>query len=335
MPWRALPGQVPDPYHVWLSEIMLQQTTVAAVFPYFERFLRRFPTLGALATAPQEAVLQAWAGLGYYARARNLHGCAGLVAAQGGFPKDLSGLRALPGIGEYTAAAIASIAFGVPVVPVDGNVARVAARIFAIEEPLPAARGTIAAAAYALGQDPAAALRPGDFTQALFDLGATVCMPRAPVCQLCPWRGGCAARIAGIAAALPRKVPKRTRPLRFGAQFWLEDSQGWVLLRRRPSRGLLGGMLELPGTEWRGEPWAAADAMRFAPQPASWQFAGQARHGFTHFELRLDVYRAAVDHIDSPGLLRSGGTLDGEALPAVMQRCVRIAKEKQAPFISL
>ena len=334
MPWRAVPGETSDPYRVWLSEIMLQQTTVAAVRPYFERFLQRFPTVAALAAAPEEAVLQVWAGLGYYARARNLHRCAQLVAGSGGFPHDLVGLRALPGIGDYTASAIASIAFGMPVVPVDGNVERVAARLFAIGEPLPGARAAIAAAARGLGADPAAQARPADFTQALFDLGATVCTARAPACAICPWQGPCAARGEGLAAELPRRAAKKARPVRYGAQFWLEDRAGSVLLRRRPPEGLLGGMLELPGTEWRMEPWTECDALLHAPQRADWRLAGQARHGFTHFELRLDVYRACVARIASSGLLRPRDALSGEALPTVMRRCIRVAQEMATTFTS-
>jgi len=321
----AAPGEAPDPYRVWLSEIMLQQTTVAAVGPYFERFLARFPTVAALAQAPEDAVLQAWAGLGYYARARNLHRAAALVAAHGAFPADLTGLKALPGIGDYTAAAIASIAFAVPVVPVDGNVERVAARIFAIDRPLPAARAEIAAAARTLGHDPAAAARPADFTQALFDLGATICTPRAPACALCPWRDPCRARSAGTAPDLPRKLPKKPRPTRFGAHFWLQDATGALLLRRRPAQGLLGGMLELPGTPWRSDPWPEPEALDLAPQPAPWRLAGQARHGFTHFELLIDVYRAVTAQIDAPGLLRPRETLPQEALPTLMRRCIEIA----------
>jgi A/G-specific adenine glycosylase len=327
MPWRAIPGEMADPYRVWLSEIMLQQTTVATVGPYFERFLARFATVAALAAAPEEAVLQAWAGLGYYARARNLHRCARIVAAAGGFPRDLAGLRALPGVGEYTAAAIASIAFGVPVVPVDGNVERVASRVFAITQPLPAARGPIARAARLLGDDPAAVARPADFTQALFDLGATICTPRAPACAICPWQAECAGRAAGLAPDLPNKAPRKARPLRYGAHFWLEDAKGAVLLRRRPPTGLLGGLLELPGTAWRSEPWGEAEALGQAPQPAPWRRAGQARHGFTHFELHLDVYCATVDVIAGPALLRPRDSLATAALPTVMQRCIRLVQE--------
>lgn len=326
MPWRAAPGEVPDPYRVWLSEIMLQQTTVATVGPYFDRFLARFPTVGALAAADEDSVLQAWAGLGYYARARNLHRCAQIVAATGGFPSDFSGLRALPGIGDYTAAAVASIAFGVPVVPVDGNVERVASRVFAIDRPLPAARAAIAAAARTLGHDPAAIARPADFTQALFDLGATICTPRTPACALCPWRDRCAALAAGIQAALPVKAPKPSRPMRFGAHFWLESASGEVLLGRRPPTGLLGGMLELPGTAWRAEPWSRSDALAHAPQPADWQLGGTAKHVFTHFELRADVYWAKVESIEAAGLRRAVKSLAGEALPTVMRRCIEIAR---------
>ncbi len=334
MPWRAVPGEPPDPYRVWLSEIMLQQTTVAAVGPYFARFMARFPTVGALAAAEEDAVLQAWAGLGYYARARNLHRCAKIVAASGGFPCDLAGLRALPGVGEYTAAALASIAFGIPVVPVDGNVERVAARVFAIDRPLPASRAEIAAAARTLGRDPAAIARPADFTQALFDLGATICTPRTPACALCPWRPDCVARAAGIEATLPVKAPKPVRPIRYGVHFWLEDASGDVLLRRRPSTGLLGGMLELPGTAWRTEPWSRPDALIHAPQPADWQFCGTARHGFTHFELRADVHWARVDCIDAPGLHRNANGLADEALPTVMRRCIELARKHAGSFTS-
>jgi len=332
MPWRAAPGEVSDPYRVWLSEIMLQQTTVAAVGPYFARFLERFPTVGALAAADDDAVLQAWAGLGYYARARNLHRCAKIVAAMGEFPNDLTALRALPGIGEYTAAAVASIAFGVPVVPVDGNVERVAARVFAIDRPLPSARAEIVACARTLGHDPAASARPADFTQALFDLGATICTPRTPACTLCPWRESCIARAAGLQSTLPRKAPKAARPMRYGAHFWLQSASGDVLLARRPPTGLLGGMLELPGTAWRSEPWSRDEAIAHAPQGAEWQLGGTARHAFTHFELFADVYWANVEQIVAPGECRPLDALFGEALPTMMRRCIDIAQKSSAVF---
>jgi A/G-specific adenine glycosylase len=322
LPWRAAADAPVDPYRVWLSEIMLQQTTVAAVIPYYENFLARFPDVQALAAAPEEAVMQAWAGLGYYARARNLHACAKEVAVAGGFPVTIEGLRALPGIGPYTAAAIGAIAFGVPVVPVDGNVERVVSRLFAITEALPAAKSKIQTAAAQLGADPAARARPSDFAQALFDLGATICTATAPVCPLCPWLRECAGRRAGIAAELPRKAPKRDRPLRHGAHFWLVDAQEKVLLRRRPPRGLLGGMTELPGTPWRADRWTESEALAHAPMPAAWYAAGEVRHGFTHFELFIDLYAAAVPRIEAEGFLRDAGSLEGEALPSLMRKCV-------------
>ncbi len=325
LPWRARPGEAVDPYRIWLSEIMLQQTTVAAAIPYYENFVTRFPTIAVLAAAPLDAVLAAWAGLGYYARARNLHACARAVVAAGGFPRDFSGLLALPGIGPYTAAAVGAIAFGLPAVPVDGNVERVTARLFAIEALLPAAKPAIQAAAAALGADPDAIARPSDFAQALFDLGATICTPTNPACALCPWRDPCAGRRAGIAADLPRRAPKRLRPLRHGAHFWLTDAAGNVLLRQRPPHGLLGGMTELPGTAWRDAAWPAEEALLHAPMHADWRPAGQVRHGFTHFELHLDLFAARVDRIDAEGFLRPVTALADAALPSVMRKCVRLA----------
>jgi A/G-specific adenine glycosylase len=325
LPWRAEPGETPDPYRVWLSEIMLQQTTVTAVIPYYERFVSRFPTVQALAAAPLDTVLSAWAGLGYYARARNLHACAIAVAAAGGFPTDLAGLQALPGIGIYTAAAIGAIAFGIPMVPVDGNVERVVSRVFAIEEALPAAKPVLRAAAGRLGADPAAQARPSDFAQALFDLGAGVCTPAVPACAVCPWMTSCAARGMGIQASLPRKVPKKARPVRFGVHFWLTDGQGRVLLRTRPYKGLLGGMTELPGTEWRAEPWTVQEALTVAPMAAEWRGAGQVRHGFTHFELIIDVLAGQVKQIEAQGFAHPVDALADAALPSVMWKCVRMA----------
>ncbi|MCF3947923.1 A/G-specific adenine glycosylase [Acidiphilium iwatense] len=290
LPWRAAPGVRADPYRVWLSEIMLQQTTVGAVIPYFRRFIERFPTVAALAQAPEDDVLGLWAGLGYYARARNLIACARVVAGMGGFPETIEALRALPGIGGYTAAAIGAIAFDRPVVPVDGNVERVAARIFAIEASLPKAKPTIAAAAARLGEQAAARRAPSDFAQALFDLGATICTPRNPSCMICPWRDACSAHRRGIAEELPRKEKKAVRPVRFGTVFLLRDSVGMIGLRRRPPKGLLGGMFELPGTDWESAmpetepPIAATD----------WRDAGTIRHVFTHFELSLRVMAASV-----------------------------------------
>lgn len=313
-----------DPYRVWLSEIMLQQTTVTAVIPYFERLVSRFPSVDALAAAPLDDVLSSWAGLGYYARARNLHACAQAVTALGDFPRDLAGLQALPGIGVYTAAAIGAIAFGLPVVPVDGNVERVASRLFAIETPLPAAKPAIREAADRLGADPDAQARPSDFAQALFDLGATICTPTSPACGLCPWMADCTGRKAGIAASLPRKAPKRVRPIRHGVHFWLSDARDQVLLRRRPPTGLLGGMTELPGTPWRDAPWSVAEAMAHAPAEADWRPAGQVRHGFTHFELILDLFAARAPVIEAAGMVRPIASLGGAALASVMRKCVRV-----------
>ncbi len=325
LPWR----ETADPYRIWLSEIMLQQTTVTAVVPYYEKFLARFPDVHALAAAPDEAVMHAWAGLGYYARARNLHACAKAVAARGAFPREVAELRALPGIGEYTAAAVAAIAFGKPVVPVDGNVERVASRLFAIEAPLPAAKSVLREAAARLGTDEAARTRPADFVQALFDLGATICTPASPTCGICPWMRVCEGRKCGIAATLPRKAPKPVRPLRHGAHFWLIDDKGHVLLRRRPPSGLLGGMTELPGTPWRAEHWSEPEALTHAPMRADWRRAGEVRHGFTHFELHLALYAAAVPRIDGSGFLRPATTLADEALPSLMRKCVAALKSFQ------
>lgn len=326
LPWRAPPGIPPDPYRVWLSEIMLQQTTAAAVVPYFARFIERFPSFAALAAAPEAEVLAAWAGLGYYARARNLHRTARIVAAQG-LPRTPEALARLPGIGTYTAAAIAAIAFGVPVVPVDGNVVRVLARRHAITEPLPGALALIHSAAQALVADPSVVSRAGDFAQALFDLGATICRPAEPACVLCPWTRACRARTAGIAASLPRKAPKPVRPHRYGAHFWLADDAGNVLLRRRPASGLLGGMTELPGTAWRSDPWPIAEALKAAPMKATWHPLGEVRHGFTHFTLSLSVFAAHVRHIRADGFLCPAAALADEALPSVMRKCVRLAEQ--------
>lgn len=329
LPWRAAAGDAPDPYRIWLSEVMLQQTTVAAVGPRFRRFLDRFPTVDALAAAPEAAVMEEWAGLGYYARARNLHACARAVAARGGsFPDTEAGLRALPGIGAYTAAAIAAIAFGRPVVPVDGNVERVAARVFAVAAPLPGAKPRLAALAQGFMGDAAAQARPGDFAQALFDLGATLCTPRAPACALCPWQTACAARAAGMQEALPAKAPKRARPLRHGAHFLLTDGAGLLLLRRRPPRGLLGGMLEVPGTPWRETPWPAEEAMAHAPRPGlDWRAVpGEARHGFTHFELAMRLFAATLPRLEPAEAEEARPLAGAEAvLPTAMRQLLRLA----------
>ncbi len=330
LPWRAGPGETADPYHVWLSEIMLQQTVVNTVIPYYRRFLALFPTIEAMAAAPEEDVLKAWAGLGYYARARNLHACARAVSQLGGFPTDADGLRKLPGIGAYTAAAIAAIAFGQPLVPVDGNVERVAARVFAIDAPLPGARRAIGAAAATLNREPVARSRASDFAQSLFDLGATICTPRNPACAICPWMAGCAGRRQGIAATLPVKAAKPVRPHRFGAAFLLTDASGRVLLQRRPPTGLLGGMTELPGTTWRPEPWGEPEAAAHAPARADWRRLGSVLHVFSHFALTLDVYEGSVEAVPAArlqqGFLRAPHALAGEALPSLMRKCLALSR---------
>jgi A/G-specific adenine glycosylase len=269
LPWRAQAGECPDPYRVWLSEIMLQQTTVAHARPYFEAFIRRWPTVEALAAAADSEVMAAWAGLGYYARARNLLACARRVAGElgGQFPDDEPELRRLPGIGRYTAAAIAAIAFGRRAVAVDANVERIVARLFAVEESLPAVRPRLHALADGLVPDQAA----GDFTQAMMELGQTICTPRNPDCGRCPLAGHCAAFASGRASFYPVKAPRAARPHREGVAYWLEND-GEVLLVRRPSSGLLGGMLALPEHE---------------PERADWLDAGAVDHVFTHFELRM------------------------------------------------
>ena len=247
LPWRALPGQASDPYRVWLSEIMLQQTTVKAVGPYFEKFTARWPTVAALGSASLDDVLRMWAGLGYYSRARNLHACAVTVLREhgGAFPDSEDGLRALPGIGPYTAAAIAAIAFGRQTMPVDGNIERVVSRLFAVEDPLPKAKPRIQALATTL----LGASRGGDSAQALMDLGATICTPKKPACALCPLNDNCAARARGDQETFPRKAPKKTGTLRRGAGFVVTRG-GELLVRTRAEKGLLGGMTEVPTSEW-------------------------------------------------------------------------------------
>jgi A/G-specific adenine glycosylase len=281
------------PYIVWLSEIMLQQTTVATVGDYFHRFVKRWPSVEALAAAPIDEVLSAWAGLGYYARARNLHACARVVAEQhaGRFPEDEAALLALPGIGRYTAAAIRAIAFNQPASAVDGNVERVIARLYALETPLPDAKPEIQARAAKLVPPS----RAGDYAQAMMDLGATVCTPRSPRCVICPLMQACRARKLGIAEELPRRAPKADKPTRRGLAFVLARKDGAILLRKRPSKGLLGGMDEVPSSPWREGKLSIAEALKQAPVPANWKvLEGGVRHTFTHFHLELAVARATA-----------------------------------------
>jgi A/G-specific adenine glycosylase len=323
LPWRAMPGETPDPYRVWLSEIMLQQTTVRAVAPYFARFAARWPDVRALAAAPLDDVLKLWAGLGYYARARNLHACAKAVVEchDARFPKAEAELAALPGIGPYTAAAIAAIAFDAPAAAVDGNVERVVARLFAVEQELPAAKPEIRRLAERL----VPLQRSGDFAQALMDLGASICTPKKPACVLCPWRDACAARRRGDPETFPLKAPKKEGRLRRGAAFVVVRADGSVLVRSRAPKGLLGGMTEVPTSEWTPD---FAGGMQFAPRlgqvTPNWRRRpGVVTHVFTHFPLELVVYVAAVsDDAVAPDGARwiARADLPGEAFPNLMRK---------------
>jgi A/G-specific adenine glycosylase len=323
LPWRAAPGERPDPYRVWLSEIMLQQTTTKAVAPYFARFIARWPNVRALAAAPLEELLKLWAGLGYYARARHLHACAKAVVARHGgcFPQTVAALADLPGVGPYTAAAIAAIAFATPVAAVDGNAERVMARLYAVEDELPAAKQKIRRLAESL----VPVERAGDFAQALMDLGATICTPKMPACALCPWTSACAARRRGDPEAFPAKAPKKEGRLRRGAAFVVLRSDGFVLVRSRPPRGLLGGMTEVPTTQWTHDFDGGAElAPRLGRVQPNWRrIAGVVTHTFTHFPLELVVYVAEVysDATTPPRarwVARAG--LADEALPNVMRK---------------
>ncbi|HTZ79653.1 MAG TPA: A/G-specific adenine glycosylase [Stellaceae bacterium] len=322
LPWRALPGQPPDAYRVWLSEIMLQQTTVVTVGAYFDRFVTRFPSVHVLAAASLDDVLHAWQGLGYYARARNLHACARAVVAEhaGRFPDTEEGLRALPGIGAYTAGAIAAIAFDRKAAAVDGNVERVIARLAALETPLPEAKPAIRAVVGRLVPE----ARAGDFAQALMDLGATVCTPRAPKCILCPWQSACRARALGIAEELPRRREKAAKPTRRGTAFWVVRPDGSVLLRKRPESGLLGGMVEVPSTEWREGRASEIEVQKAAPVRASWiKLPGTVRHTFTHFHLELAVLSGETSaRAKGEGFWVPLDRLSEQALPTVMKKVV-------------
>ncbi len=327
LPWRSAPGEAADPYRVWLSEIMLQQTTVAAVAGYYQDFLALWPTVQDLAAADLDQVLTAWAGLGYYARARNLHKCARAVVARHGgrFPDTEDALGTLPGIGAYTAAAIAAIAFGRRAAVMDGNVERVVARLFAIETPLPGAKPALRSALESL----LGTRRHGDFAQAMMDLGATVCTPRAPKCMLCPWTDLCAGRRLGVADRLPAKTPKAKKSTRRALAFWLADRSGAVLLRRRPESGLLGGMMEVPSSPWLEQPMPGMAAVaKHAPAPAAWRLTdGLVRHTFTHFHFELRVAVAVTDTPETvaDGLWAPVERLGDHALPTVMRKIAKHA----------
>jgi A/G-specific adenine glycosylase len=330
LPWRAAAGETADPYRVWLSEIMLQQTTVKAVAPYFLRFTARWPNVEALAAAPLDDVLRTWAGLGYYARARNLHACAQTVVERhaGRFPSSETALSALPGIGHYTAAAVAAIAFDVSTVPVDGNVERVVARLYAVDKALPAAKPEIQRLAQAL----ASRERSGDLAQGLMDLGATICTPKKPACALCPWSDACAARVRGDPETFPIKTPKPEGRRRRGAAFVMLRADGRMLVRSRPPKGLLGGMTEVPTTAWTHD-FDEANALDEAPKlaRARWRrIPGVVTHVFTHFPLDLVVYVTKIPvSTRAPEGARWVALADlaGEALPNLMRKVVAHALE--------
>ena len=324
--WRTASDETPDPYRVWLAEVMLQQTQAATMAPYFRAFLDRWPTLEDLAQADQDALLHAWQGLGYYSRARNLLRTAKIVAGEmgGRFPEEAAELLALPGIGPYSAAAIAAIAFEKPATVVDGNVERVIARLFAISDPLPKAKKQI--------RDCAATLtpkrRPGDYAHAIMELGGTLCRPVRPDCSHCPWAFACEAHARGLEGELPKRVRRQPRPTRHGVVFWLRRGDGAVLLRRRPEKGLLGGMMEFPSTEWRSEIWAAEEAWSHAPMPAAKlvsraSLPGGVRHDFSHFRLELCVVMADVMAAPKGAVWCLPDRFGEHALPSAMGKVIR------------
>ncbi|WP_408637138.1 A/G-specific adenine glycosylase [Pseudosulfitobacter koreensis] len=332
MPWRTPPadkraGVRPDPYAVWLSEVMLQQTTVAAVTAYFNRFTMRWPTVADLAAAEDGDVMAEWAGLGYYARARNLLKCARAVVAEhgGAFPADHAALLMLPGIGPYTAAALSSIAFDLPHAVLDGNVERVMARIYDEHTPLPAAKPILMTHAEALTPD----ARPGDYAQAVMDLGATICTPKSPACGICPWSDPCLARQRGTAPELPRKTPKKAKPVRHGTVYIARRSDGAYLLERRPDRGLLGGMLGWPGSDWVDVSLDRPEGT--PPVNAQWsKVQGEVRHTFTHFHLILTVMLSDTDQKPDAGPNTAGYMTKTEFgpsdLPTVMRKAFDLTR---------
>lgn len=334
LPWRTGPSEIakgakPDPYSVWLSEIMLQQTTVAAVKDYFAKFTTKWPGVSALATATEDDILKAWAGLGYYSRARNLKKCADAVVAEHGgrFPETAEGLRALPGIGDYTSAAIAAIAFNEPAAVVDGNVERVVARLHAIEMPLPEAKKEIRARTQALTP----AERPGDFAQGMMDLGATICTPKRPACLHCPLRDDCRALDAGDPERFPVKPPKKAKPVRRGAAYVLTNRDGAILLEKRGDKGLLAGMTQVPTTGWTARQDGATDTSLAPKAETGWIACGSIGHVFTHFELRLAVFRAEGDMAPEQHQWWSApDAIADEALPTVMKKVLVLALEHES-----
>jgi A/G-specific adenine glycosylase len=327
LPWRTTTGGVVNPYHVWLSEIMLQQTTVATVKPYFKKFILRWPTIEDLASAELDEILVQWQGLGYYARARNMHQCAAVVVADygGHFPQDLKMLKKLPGIGEYTAAAILSIAFQKQATVIDGNVERVMSRLYAIETPLPQSKQEIKNYAEALTPEK----KPGDYAQAVMDLGATVCTPTSPRCLLCPLTEECKGYKTGKPEGFPVKLPKAKRPVKTGIVFWIENvDNGAVLLRKRPLKGLLAGMMEIPSTEWKVDTLNEVEALSEAPIITEWiNTDKQINHTFTHFSLILKIYKGIVKSktaLPAHCLWCKKEKFDHYAIPTVMKKVIRI-----------
>ncbi len=333
LPWRAVPGYSPNPYHVWLSEIMLQQTTVATVKDYFSRFVTRWPVIEDLAKATLDEVFHNWQGLGYYSRARNLHKCAQTLVRdyKGLLPHEAPVLQALPGIGPYTAAAIAAIAYDQPMVPVDGNVVRVFSRLFALETPLPALKNEV----QILAKEMVPSHRSGDFAQGLMDLGATVCRPRNPLCEICPLQKECKGHHKGVAAQLPRPAVKSIKPRRYGIAFWVENDEGEILLEKRPDKGLLAGLIGLPTTIWQDTPWNLESDALFVSAPKgvdTWaHLPGMVRHTFTHFHLEL---RIAKGHSNIPkkGLWSSFDNLKSHAFPTVMKKVIRAVMETSLSY---
>ena len=326
MPWRIPPkdqkeGRKADPYRIWMSEIMLQQTTVTAVKGYFERFMARWPSVQALAEAKDEDVMGEWAGLGYYARARNLLKCARLVTTEmdAQFPSNYEDLISLPGIGPYTASAIAAIAYDIPTTVVDGNVERVMSRLFNIDTPLPLSKNELTQKAHILTPKQ----RPGDYAQAVMDLGATICTATRPACGLCPWTDNCAARKSGTASELPKKLPKKQKPTRYGFVYFVQREDLALLLERRPNKGLLGGMLGWPGSDWSDAP------EEDAPIYAEWQpIKSQVLHTFTHFHLKLSIMKASVrlGCVPIRGEFVAKSKFKPSELPTVMRKVFDLVK---------
>ena len=322
LPWRSEPGEEVNPYHVWLSEIMLQQTTVVTVKSYFDHFITVWPNIAAVASAPLDDILHAWQGLGYYSRARNLHKCAKILMSEhsGFLPQEEKELLKLPGIGSYTAAAIAAIAFGKKTTPIDGNIERVVARLFSVTEPISESKKKIQEFARSMTPEYGA----GDYAQALMDIGATICKPKTPICASCPLSGQCEAEAKGMAKDLPVRLPKKDRPTRKGIIFWLSNGKGEILLRRRPEKGLLGGMMELPSSDWSEDKRALENILNEAPENIVWQILpGKVKHTFTHFNLELEIATGQCLNPESmTGIWCEISNFSKYALPSVMKKVV-------------